>query len=216
MTPITSLTQPEVLLAIALIMALSLLEPALFHWLERRLSRRGELDAVVNHLLAPLYRCLLLCVFLALSYPAIFGLRVAPPLAEVLAGQTHPVSHLVGVLFLVSLIAPLSGSQLTRPAVVLPLQALLATGTLFSWAAGAIGITATHPWPDPLSLASLVLLAWANHRIVGWVAGVGARLASPRYDYADTRAWLERGLEPWAQLPTMLVFGMLLGLRLVP
>lgn len=216
MNSLSPLTQPDVLFAGLVVMLLSLAEPVFSHRLKRYLSARGALDGCVDHFLSPVLRCLLLCLFLALAYPALFGLRVAPPLSEVLATQTHPVSHLVGILFLISLIAPLTGNALTRPAFVLPAQALLGTGTLFAWVAGAIGITAVHPWPHPLGLASLVLLSWANHRIVGWLADLGARLLRQRYDVSATRAWLERGLEPWAQLPTILVFGMLLGYRLAP
>ena len=214
--PYFAFSHPQVWRAAVCMMALSLIEPPARAWLMHRLDPRGELDALFTHGVAPLLRCGLVCLFLAMSYPAIFGLSLAPSLGDVLSAPNASMSRLMGILFVVSLLAPLSRSVLSRPAIVLPAQSLLATGTLFAWCAGVIGVTAANPWPHPLTLILLVIFCWANHRIVTWLAWLGARLLEKRFAQQDTRVWLEQGLEPWAQIPTMLVYGTLLGYQLAP
>lgn len=210
------LTRPNVITGIVLVTGLSLVEPFACDWLARKNEDNPAWTWGFDHVVSPLFRAALVALFVALAYPAVFGLYEAPSFSELLAEDPDRMTRLVGVLFAISLLVPLSDHPLARPAFVLPLQSVLATGTVFLWLRDYIGVTVASLWPGVGFVVLIVILSVTSHRLVSRLAAALGEHYDARFHVSGSDRWLGRALEPWAQIPTILFYGSALGLQLGP
>lgn len=209
-------TQTNVLAAIVVVTGLSLIEPLACDRLARRNDTNPAWVWSFEHVVTPLFRAVLVVVFVVIAYPSVFGLYAAPPLDVLVDVDADRMSRLVGLLFGVSLLVPLADHPLTRPAIVLPLQSVLATGTVFLWLKDYLGITVATLWPGAGFVALILVLSFTSHRLVVRAAALLGRHYDDRFAVEGSAKWLARGLEPWAQIPTIVFYGAALGLQLAP
>lgn len=163
-----------------------------------------------EHVYLPLARATLLLLFIALAYPALYGLHEVPPLGAVLAGGEHRLSHLINLMFLLSLLLPLLPLIGTLPGVVLPLQGISAAGLLFHWLSTTQGVSAALL---PGWTAAGLILVWiyaghrlalaAAHRLGGW--------ANARFEMQDLEKAAYEVLILACQTPAILIYTLALG-----
>lgn len=215
-TFLDALLTPRILLAGGVYALLAVLEPFLEHAIERRCHDNPPALWCVEHLGLPLLRAGCVVLFVWLAYPALFGLRVAPDLAALLAPHEHGTSTAVGVAFLVALAAPVLPILHRHPEFVLPVQGMLATALLFTWLTDYLHATRATVWPgaDTLLLAGLV--AWGMHRIA---ATAGRALGATADGIHGTDGWDRIATHVTtllAQLPVILIYGMGLARQIAP
>ncbi len=206
----TALLHPQLLLALLIYAALSIALVWAAHRADAWLHHNALTAWLSEHVYLPLARAALLLLFIALAYPALYGLNEAPPLSTVMAGGEHRLSHLINLMFLLSLLLPLLPLIGTLPGVVLPLQGISAAALVFHWLDAGQG-TAVSLFPGWATAA--VILLWiylgqrlalaAAHRLGGW--------ANARYEMQDLEKASYEALILACQAPAILIYTLALG-----
>lgn len=211
---ISALFDGRVLVAMGVYTLLAATEPFLERWVERVFHDNPPALWFQTHLGLPLLRAACVVVFIYLAYPALFGLRSAPDLGTLLAGHAGATSLMLGIAFLVALLAPAVPVLYRHPELVLPLQGMLATSLLFDWLTDYLHMSAIRPWPGGDVLLVVVLGAWLMHRLA---RGIGQRLGSWVDAANDTSGYdlvAVHVVTLLAQLPLILVYGAGLGVQI--
>ncbi|HMM74833.1 MAG TPA: hypothetical protein PJ986_03920 [Gammaproteobacteria bacterium] len=204
----------RVLMAMGVYALLAATEPFLERWLERVFHDNPPALWFQEHLGIPLLRAACVVIFVYLAYPSLFGLREAPPLGTLLAAHTGATSTLLGIAFLVALLAPLVPPLHHHPEFVLPIQGMLATALLFDWLTEWLHMSSVSPWPG----TDVMLLAgggaWLMHRLargIGRLLGESADAATGRAGYDVLAVHVTTMI---AQLPVILIYGTGLAARI--
>ncbi len=176
-------------------------------WAELRLlpmvERVRVTHWILEYALLPLLRVAVLLIFLFAAYPALFGLKQAPPLADVVLadGRMH---KLLNLLFMLGLLLPLLPGVRRFPALVFPLHAVAGASLLASWLGDATGMQ-VRLLPGLEALGLFAVLALAG----GWVAG---KLVGSTRAYEE--GWDEEfytALVMFCQAPAILAYTWTLG-----
>jgi hypothetical protein len=162
---------------------------------------------LAGHVALPLLRVMAILGFLAVAYPAIFGVEGLPPLWQVLGEAPGRLTTLVNVLFVLSVVLaalPLIGDI---QALVLPAQAIAACALLFAWAVGPdAGL-----WPGWGALGSILLWALATHAAGSWLLHRLGTTIDGRWRIEGARVLLLDTLMLIFQLPAILIYSLALG-----
>lgn len=196
----------RMLMAIGIYAALAASEPFLERLVERVFVTNTPALWSWEHLGVPLLRAACVVLFVHLAYPALFGLREAPDLHQLLAEHEAGPSTALGLAFLVALAAPILPILNRHPALVLPIQGLLATAFLFAWLADYLHITSASVWPGSDVMAVVFAGAYLMHRLgrlVGRMLGETVDAATETRGY-DTLA--VHVITMLAQLPVILIY----------
>lgn len=211
MTLLETLLLPRVIGSLIVFAVLAMCEPLLEGRLTRLFRDDGAFDWCWERLLYPLLRAMLVGAFVAALYPALFGLTQAPDISRLVALGHARVNTLLGSLFLCTLVLAAIPATSRHPAVVLPLQGMLATAMLFRWLTEYLGATNTLLLTGWLQIALLFVLAVAAYRI----ANFGAQRIGARIDLAanvsGSQTMLRQGLLLLAQGPIIVLYGYSLG-----
>lgn len=178
-------------------------------WAEDRLHRRALTalaTAWIEHFLLPLGRVFSLMLFLLVAYPALFGVRTAPPLGSILFGAAGRIDDLINVLFFAGLLLPSLPVLRRLPGLTLPLQGMAGTALLFTWLAQALGVTAVRLLPDPGQWLLLAVLAA--------LAAAAARLLTIAIEEPVVRQDAHDLVLLWLQALPLLVYARMLGAQL--
>lgn len=168
-----------------------------------RLRVSAANDWLADHIYLPLLRLPALVGFVLASYPALYGLEAAPPLATLLDFDWFGRAlNLLFVLPLVFSLVPVAG-QVTS--LVLPLQGMALTALLFTPLAAALAIDSPSYWPDAAAWFALAVFGVGGHLLGSAVARrlPDRRLAVPLHDAAILLC----------QAPAILAYGHALGAR---
>ncbi|MCC7122558.1 MAG: hypothetical protein IT493_13470 [Gammaproteobacteria bacterium] len=169
---------------------------------------------LLEHLGIPLLRAACVVIFVCLAYPSLFGLRDAPALSTLLSAHAGAMSTLLGIAFLVALLAPVVPVLYRHPELVLPLQGMLATALIFDWLTEWLHMSSVSPWPglDVMLLACAVAwtMHWLAHRL-GHLLGTAADRATGRAGYDMLAVHM---MTMVAQLPVILIYGTGLAARI--
>jgi hypothetical protein len=84
------------------------------------------------YLIIPAARTVALVSFILIAYPVLFGMASALPVSALLTAGDMRFTHLVNLVFFLSLLLPLFPLFNHWPAVVLPLQGIAASTLLFN------------------------------------------------------------------------------------
>jgi len=166
------------------------------------------------HLYAPMMRAAILMVFLLMAYPTLFGLTDAPTVAVLLAGGDGRFGHLLGIVFLLSLVLPLVPALAALPALVMPIQGIAGAALLFHWLTTATGAPTVSYWPGGQVLLGIMALSWAAHWLAVRTAGAIEHMARQRLQIADLGELLIEGLLLFLQAPAIILYTMALGKQL--
>jgi len=211
---LATLFSPALLFALLLY---SLLVIAL-EWLTARLQHAVHevtLTAwLLEHVGLPWARVIALLVFVFLAYPALFGLREAPPLGSLLSAHDGRVSTLINTAFVLSLLLPLLPVAGNWKSIVLPLQAIAVSSLLFHWLTLSLGRADVHYWPGWGIALAIIVLAPSTQ----WLAQHGSHYFGAYIDRLSERegfdALLYEGLLLLMQVPAILLYTLSLGQQL--
>ncbi len=201
----------HLLLAMAGYGVLAALEPFFSAWLVRVFENNPPALWSWETLGVPLVRAALVLGFVYFSYPALFGLRAAPDLATLMAANEAKPSVILGLLYLLALIAPVLPVFHAHRYLILPLQGMLATGFLFRWMTGYLSMTAASLWPGIEIALAVVLTSYLAHRLG---AQVGYRLGASLDHQTNHRGYdalLTHVITLEAQLPIIVIYAAGLG-----
>lgn len=212
MTLIDAIAQPRILLACLSFGVLNLLLANIEQRFLAAMAEHTLTGWLAEHVYLPLARIFTILIFIALAYPAMFGLREAPGIQTLLHGGEHRISHLVNLAFLLSLLLPLLPVAGRLPGLVLPAQGLLAAAMLFGWLAQARGVD-VRLWPGWTTAALIVLWIVLGQRLAVWIA---QQLGETRYHPTDgdpERVYYETAIL-FFQVPAILLYTLGLGEQL--
>ncbi|MFP5505145.1 MAG: hypothetical protein ACLGH6_03030 [Gammaproteobacteria bacterium] len=213
MTLIDAIAQPRLLLACAGFGLATLLLARVERRFLAAMAEHTVTGWLAEHVYLPLARVFSILIFIALAYPALFGLREAPDLHLLLAGEERRFSQLVNLAFLLSLLLPLLPVAGRLPALVLPAQGLLAAAMLFDWLAQARGVQA-QLWPGWTTAGLVVLWLILGQRLAVAIAQwLGDLRSTPAADDAAERVYLETAIL-FFQMPAILLYTLGLGEQL--
>ncbi len=201
----------EVWIAVSVYAVLALVEPFLEAGLHRASADNPALQWSWDRFFSPLLRALALVMFVYLAYPALFGLRVAPSVLDLLTNNEVRLNAVVGNLFFAGFVASLIPGFSKHPEFILPLQGCLAAGYFFFWLTSYLGVTTASLWPGLDVLLAMLIVSYTGHRIGGhlgriiggWVDG---RAVTRGYDQVAIHV-----VELLAQIPVVVLFGYGLG-----
>lgn len=185
---------------IAFVIAAALLSVTEQRALASLAGLRGPLW-IAEHVALPMGRVICVLLFIALAYPAIYGLGAAPALADVL-GVSGRLSAWANLLFLAALAIPLLPASERLREIILPLQGLLGLAMLASWLGDTVGI------PEIPLLPSWATLSFSGACIA---LNLVARPWLYRQDWNHGRIWASELLLLLMQLPVLVVYGAQLG-----
>lgn len=211
MNLIDAIAQPRMLLACTAFAGLNLL---LAKAELRFLAALHEHDItawLAEHVYLPLGRICTILAFIALAYPALYGLREAPGVLALLQGGEHRLSHLINLAFLLSLLLPLLPLLGRLPGLVLPVQGLLAAAMLFHWLAQTRGIDATL-WPGWATAAGIVVWLVLAQRLA--TRGADLLVDHWRTDSGERERLYYDSLLLFFQMPAILLYTVGLGEQL--
>lgn len=164
-----------------------------------------------DHLFRPLLRAAIITCFVLLAYPALFGLRDAPPLGVLLAGDALRVNRLVGLSFLALLLLPMVSRFAAKSALLLPLQGLLATALVFGWFVHDLGVTAASVWPGTSTALVLAVYVFAGHRLALALGGMLGGTVDGQWPTRGGDQLVRSACETLVQAPVILLYGFALG-----
>ncbi|MGH8597743.1 MAG: hypothetical protein ACREXT_13890 [Gammaproteobacteria bacterium] len=159
------LQNPELLTAIALFGVLAACQPFIETWILRVFADNPPALWSLEHLGIPLGRAALIVGFVYAAYPALFGLTDAPSITALLAADDAHASTLLGILYLIALLAPMLPIFYGLPEFLLPLQGMLATAFLFNWLTSYLLIPRISVWPGLDLACVIVLTSYLAHRL---------------------------------------------------
>ena len=166
-----------------------------------------------EHLYLPLLRAGALVVFILVAYPALFGLAEAPAVGALLQGGAGRFSHLLGLVFLLSLLLP-AVPVVGTPALALPVQGAAGSALVFRWLAEAAGLPQVSYWPGLPSLAAAAAIAYVAWRAARWAAAALDETGRRLWDVADAGEVAFQALLLFLQAPAVLVYSLGLGRQL--
>ena len=198
-------------LAAALVYALASMGGIiLFEFIHQRLDN-AVLQWQWDHIGMPLLRAGLMLLFIALAWPALFGLGGVPSLGELLARDDLRFSYLLDLVFIITLLFPLIPVIGAWEELILPLQGVTAAAMTFNWLAGAAGKTGVHYWPGLGTLALMVAVALVSHWLALTVShGLGERL-DKKFNVQHSGLLLSRALVLVMQYPVIVIYSHALG-----
>lgn len=160
---------------------------------------------IVEHLYLPLLRAALVLAFVALAYPAIYGLSDAPALSGLLTGGHYRFDSWINAVLVASLLLPLVPGLGRIPGLLLALQGIIATAMLFGWVADAYGLQDEWLIPSwPLMFKILVITGGAA--LLSWMAGRSLQLAQGKL--------VAEAVRLTAQMPALIIYGKALGAQI--
>jgi hypothetical protein len=214
-----ALSLPEILSSAPL--ALALLAYAVLSGAEAVASARlhGAVEEgpgawLWEHLYAPMLRAAILLAFLFIAYPALYGLSEAPPLLSVLFAGEGRFGHLLGVLFLLSLVLPLVPVAGALPGLVLPIQGMAGAALLFHWLAQAVGVTEPSYWPGAGVAALMLAVSLAAYWLAKWCVAALQGIAT-QWNVADLDDLVFEAVLLLFQAPAIILYSASLGRQLV-
>lgn len=199
---------------IALAIEITLAIPIIYfiEKLRENIETSVVLEWMHSHIGLPFARVILVLIFIFSAYPALYGIDILPNLIGVLFEHSGRLHSLINWLFISSLVIPFIPMVGIIPALVIPIQSILATAMLFNWASPNISAITLIPtlWVFILFIA----LSIVTHKIAKIFAEfIGERLKHKFNQQDITHLIYESSLLAF-QVPAILVYGFYLGAQL--
>lgn len=211
MNPLDYVFSTDVALAYAALLIGVVAEPLLEYRLTRVEAGGAVLEFAWTHVFGPLFRAALIAMFVFIAYPAVIGVRSAPPLSRLVADTGFGMTALMNVLFVLSIVAPLVVRPLRRPGLVVPLQGFVATAVVFSWFTAYLGATSAGWWPGTLAAIAMLVMTVIAHRLAAETGLVLGQAMDRRFHTDGFERIVPHVTEILSQTPVILYYGLTLG-----
>ena len=214
MSSTAALASGDILVALAVLIGGGMVELPLEYQFKRLLAHHPVGNWIWDVLGASLFRAIVMVGFVLVAYPALFGLRQAPAIADLLAQGALRLTNLINVAFVLSLLLPLLPLFRQQAGLVMIVQGIVATAMVFGWYADWLGAVSIGPWPGLAPLMVVCGVAFVVHQIA---LPIGHTLGQRLDDLCGSHG-LDR-IVPHAtalvaQGPTILIYGYALGQQL--
>ncbi|MEX2524133.1 MAG: hypothetical protein WD750_04180 [Gammaproteobacteria bacterium] len=213
MSIIEIVVHPQMLTAAMIYAGLSLIGIVFFHRIHALLEN-SILFWKWEHIGMPLLRTALMLAFILIAYPILFGLTDAPPLIELFARDGMRLNYLFNLIFIVTLILPLTPVIGEWTELVLPLQGIAASLLLFSWLADAAGVEPVRYWPGWNTVFMVLILAMITHWLATALAKSLGGWLDRCFNVTHAGELVSRSLVLFLQYPVIVVFCQGLGKQL--
>ena len=213
-SPVNLLFNADIIVAVIVFSIVAITEPFLEKWLHDLLEDSPPFCLGWDYFFAPLLRALAVVLFIYLAYPALFGLKVAPDIGELMAYENTSTSSLLGVMFLIGLLLPLVPALNRHPEFVLPIQGATATAYVFAWLTHYLHITTAGIWPGIDVLFVMVVLSYLGHRLANWFGHYLGEKLDETFSTHGLKAVAQHIVELLIQIPVILTYGYGLGYQL--
>ncbi len=205
------LLSSQLVLTMVVFGLLAAFEPFCEQWVKHFFSSNTPTLWMWEHLGVPLMRAALVLGFVYFSYPALFGLRDAPGIDLLLSADDARMSTVLGVMYLLALIAPVLPLFYSHPEFVLPMQGILATAFLFKWMTSYLHMSAVTLWPGGDLAFAILLTSYLAHRVGRRVGHQLGATVDELHERRGFDALLTHVLTLEAQLPVIVIYAAGLG-----
>ena len=202
----------RIIIALAIEIALAIPIIYLLEKLRENIETSIVLGWMHSHIGMPFARVILVLIFILSAYPALYGVEFLPSLGNVLFEHSGRLHSLINWLFISSLVIPFIPMVGIIPALVIPIQSILATAMLFNWAAPDISAITLIPtlWVILLFIA----LSIVTHKIAKIFAKSVGRSLKHKFNQQDITHLIYESSLLASQVPAILVYGFYLGAQL--
>jgi len=211
MTLLESLLHPEMLLALAIFAIVSLMVEISGYKLMHAVSEVGATSWLMSHLIIPAARTLALVAFIITAYPVLFGFESVQPISEVLAAGDMRLTHLVNVVFFLSLLLPMIPVFSRWPALVLPIQGIAAATMVFRWWAETQATIEIQFWPAWSAIATMFVVAFITHEIAKQLSHHLEKRVDAALEREGSGKLIYRTVVMIMQVPVILMYTLSLG-----
>lgn len=211
MTLLESLLHPEMLLALGIFAVVSVMVEISGYKLMHAVSDVGATSWLMSHLIFPVARTLALVAFIITSYPVLFGFDSAQPIGEVLAAGEMRLTHLVNVIFFLSLLLPMIPVFSRWPALVLPIQGIAAATMVFRWWAATQASIEIQFWPAWPAIVTMFVMAFITHEIAKHLSHHLERYVDGALEREGSGKLIYRTVVMIMQVPVILMYTLSLG-----
>ncbi len=180
-------------------------------WLLQQAREADTTVWILEHIICPILRILVLLVVVSQVYPSLQGNGSGLDFWRVLLLQDN-FGDLINLLFLAGLALAFL-PFVNHPAIALPLQALFTVAVVFHWQFSELRATISL-WPNLITLlkiAAFMLFAWLFVREMGPRAG---RLLDRRYAVDGSTILVSDAFYLWLQIPVILMYTAYLNMQL--
>ncbi len=207
-------TSTNIIVAVIVFVLLAILEPFLESWLHRLLAANQLLQWCWDQLVAPLLRAGTLIILVYLAYPEIFNLGVAPTIGVLIAEQQDHTLSLLSVLCLTGFLATFIPKLGIKSEIILPIQACLLCGLLFSALTNYLGVTTTTLWPGTDIFLLIVCVVYFGRRLNQIIAKTHGHRLDSLLRTQGSGLVIASAIKLLTQVPIILFFGQGLGRQL--
>ena len=222
MSLLETLLHAEILLALTLFTTISIVVEISGY---KFLTAAHEVEVthwILKYILIPAARTLALASFILVAYPVLFGIEEAPIIIELLAAGHLRLTNLVNIIFLLSLVLPIIPIFSRWPALVLPIQGIIAATMVFNWLMewftekwmGSHAANDIQYWPGWPIVISLLVLALLTHEIAKWVSHRLENKVDKAIDRDGSGKLIYRSVIMIMQAPVILIYTLSLGQQL--
>ncbi len=204
----------RILLALAIEVVIAI---PLIYYLEKLREKLGEyviLEWHYSHVELPIVRVLLILLFILAAYPALYGIEHLPNLSNVLLDHIRRIHSLINWLFPTSLVIPFIPIVGVIPALVIPIQSILATALLFNWATRELTEITIKLLPNIWILLVLIILSIATHKIAKMFAALVGKSTQEKFNQQDMNHLVYESSLLAFQAPAILAYRFYLGSQL--
>lgn len=203
----------EFIVAIVLHAILIVLGMIIFEYLHKR-YKNSLLDLMWDNIGMPLYRALVIAIFVLSTYPIIFGIEQAPELSKLMALGDGRVIDIVNVLFLISLLFPFIPVIGKQTGLILPIQAIACCIMIFSWLAQYHNLNDYHVVPKFSVILLIILLSALTYYIAQWLAHEFGASLDRKFNLDGCQELIAPSIILFLQIPAILIYSFSLGAQL--
>jgi hypothetical protein len=214
MSLLETLVHPNILLALFVFAVLSLLVEVLGLRLLETVHDAPPTVWIFQHLVIPGARATTLVAFILVAYPALFGLNTAIPMGELLNQGKMRLTNLYNVTFVLSLLLPIIPLFSRLPALLLPIQSIIAASMVFHWLRLSQPQVETSLWPGFTLLGLVIVLAMITHAVAKELSHLLAQRIDAAIEREGSDRLIYRTVVMALQAPVILVYTLALGKQL--
>ena len=201
-------------IAILLHAVLIVIGMIIFEYLHNR-YKNSFLDLMWEKLGMPLYRALVIAIFVLSTYPVIFGIKEAPDLSELLFIGEGRVIGIVNILFLISLLFPFIPFVGRHSGLVLPVQAIACCVMIFSWLADYYGLNNYTVIPDLSIIIAIIIISILTYSLAKWLAHEFGANLDKKFNLDGCQELIAPSAILFFQIPAILLYSFSLGEQLI-
>ena len=186
---------------------------SIFEFLHLKLQN-STFEFLWDKLGMPLYRALVILVFVLLSYPTIFGIYEAPRITTLFELGDGRLTGVVNILFFVGLLLPFIPGMYKHTSIVLLTQSILCCMFIFTWLAEHLQLTTINYFPEFHIILIILILAIGSSNLANWLSLHFGEKLDRRFHLEGCKELIGPSLSLLIQVPIIILYATSLGRQL--